>query len=111
MDTKTIGRYALVAGVVLALLNAFDVSVGDFGPTLLALLGLAGGILYLSTDDATGFYILTAAVATLGASLGMGDDFFTVGEFVTTWMAGSAAVLGAAAVALIVRTFYSWVMP
>jgi hypothetical protein len=108
MDTKTIGKWSLVVGIAIALINAFVELefLADF--PLAAILGLVAGILYLSPDDATGYYILTAAVATLGGSLG---DFFGAGQYVTDWMAGSAVVLGAGAVALMIRTFVSWATP
>ena len=108
MDTKTIGKWSLVAGIALALINAFVELefLADF--PLGVILGLVAGILYLSTDDATGYYILTAAVGALGGSLG---DFFGLGQYVTDWMTGSAVVLGAGAVALIIRTFVNWAKP
>ena len=109
MDLKTVGKWALVVGIAFALVNAFpEDGLLDAETSVLvaAILGLLGGIFYLSTDDATGFYILTAATATLGPSLG---EFFGLGQYVAGWLGGSAVVLGAAAVALIIRTFVSWV--
>lgn len=108
MDTRDIGRWALVLGVVLALIGAFvDLAfLTDF--SILVILGLIGGILYLSLDDAKGFYILGLAVVAFGGALG---EFFGLGVYVADWMTGAAAVIGAAAVALIVRTFVKWVMP
>lgn len=107
MDTKTIGRYALVAGVVLALVGAFT-DLASINELALPILGLVAGFLYLSSDDATGYFILTAAVAGLGASLG---EFFGIGTIVGDWLTGTVPMLGAGAVALILRTFYKWVMP
>ena len=115
MDMKTIGKWALVAGIALALINAFvDLGLGENSHLVAAILGLLGGILYLSTDDATNFYILTAAVAataSMGAMGGPVSDLFGLGQFVTDWMIGSTAVLTAAAVALIVRNFVGWAKP
>jgi hypothetical protein len=108
MDTKDLGRWALVLGVVLALIGAFADLAFLTDYSVLAILGLVGGILYLSLDDAKGFYILGLAVVAFGGALG---DFFGLGVYVADWMAGSAAVIGAAAVALIVRTFINWAMP
>jgi hypothetical protein len=108
MDTKTIGRYALLAGVVLALIGAFT-NLADINDFALPILGLVAGFLYLSTDDATGFYILAIAVAVAAGSGSLGFAGETVDGYVTDWMGGSSAVLNGGALALILRTFYGWV--
>lgn len=110
MDKSTIGRYALVAGVVLALVGAFT-DLASINDLALPILGLVAGFLYLSTDDATGFYILAMAVALAAGSGSFGFAGDTVDGYFTDWMAGTSAVLNGGALALILRTFYGWVMP
>ena len=103
MDNKTIGKYAFLAGVVLALLGVWVDAIAEL-TWLLPILGLVAGILYIDIDDATGYYIFVGAVLVAAGSGSLGFLGETIDGYVTGWMEGLGSMLGAGALALILRT-------
>lgn len=107
MDSKTIGKYAFWAGLILAVVVALvpEENMSEWAVWVMIILGLVGGYLRVSEKSETHFFVMTMALALFSNSLG---DLPTIGDFITDILAGVVTFLGAAVIAVAVRNVISW---
>jgi hypothetical protein len=107
MELKTIGKYAFIAGIVLALIGVFA-DLGDTGLLLIGLLGLAGGFTRVSKASETHFLVLALALHTFSVAIGTWPTP-EIGEYLAKFLAGADGLIAFAAIAVILRNLYHWV--
>ena len=105
MDSNTIGRYALMAGIVLAVILALWPNTVDAALWLLIVIGFVAGYLGVAEENETHFFIMSVALFTFVTVLA---EFPSIGEFLTQILEGTRTFFGAAVVALVVRNVIGW---
>jgi len=107
MDSRTIGRYALMAGIVLAVILALWPNTVDAALWLLILIGFVAGYLGIDEDSEAHFFIMSVALFTF-VTVFTESGFPSIGEFLTQILEGTRTFFGAAVVALVVRNVIGW---
>jgi O-antigen ligase len=105
MDGNTIGKWAFIIGIVLALVLAF-VDLGTVGALVLLILAILGGWFHVTMDNRKAFLISALALAAFSGALG---GLPAVGEYISNIMAGISAFVSAAALTVLVREVLGWV--
>lgn len=106
MDIKTLGKWAFIIGLVLAIIVALVPDINEGVVWAMILLGVFAGWVHFGEGDATAFIVLTIGLALFSDSL---FDFPTVGEFITDILFNVATFLGAAVIAVAVRKIVGWI--
>jgi hypothetical protein len=105
MDSKTIGKYVVWAGIILAVVFAIWPEPADWAPWLLVLLGLVGGYMWVAKEDETQFFIMVIALHLFNDVL---YQLPTIGNVFGDIFSALALFLGAAAIAVVVRIIVNW---
>ena len=100
MDLEKVGRWAFIAGIVLAVLAGLFVVDVSWVAWVLAVLGLVVGFLNVSTTDPQGF-LLPAVALTLSASAVRSLPGF--GFVLTNILTNVVAFVGAAMLVVAIR--------
>lgn len=108
MDIKSIGKYAFLLGIVIAVIIGLvpAESMSEWVIWLMILLALVGGWVHISREDETHFIILTIGLALFSRSLNQLPP--SVGEGLTSVFDQLATFLGVAIIALVVRNILGW---
>jgi hypothetical protein len=102
MDMGQVGKWAFIAGFVLAVVAAFITQV-SWMYWLLAVLGLVVGFLNVTAEETKGF--LLAAIALMLSATSV-QAIPLVGEVVTTVMANLVAFIAAAVLVVALKTLF-----
>jgi hypothetical protein len=114
MNTETIGRWAFIAGVIIAILAgiaaAFGGAMADWAPLVMLILGIVVGLTTITEKETTPF--LVAAIALLVANGGRGflllDSVMPgLGTAIDTILVTLAAFVAPAAIIMAVKAIYN----
>ena len=106
MKLNVIGRWAIIVGIILAILSAFT-SVPNLG-AILFVLGLVVGFLNIKDKESTSFLIAIIALIVIGLS-GLRLGFLT--ETVSVMLENFLAFVAAAGLIVALRQVLSFVRP
>ena len=108
MDSKTIGKYLFIAGIVLAILLALLPTSIEGLFWLVVFIGFVGGLTRVSKESETNFIVLVIGLYFFG-------DIFAgipvVGEYLVAILNALTLFLGAAVLAVVFRNVISWLKP
>jgi len=86
MDTKLIGLWSFIIGMILALANVF-VSLGDWVIQVLIILGLLTGVFHFDKNDLVPLGVIYLALAAVAGSM---SELIAIGPYisgiVTAWV-------------------------
>ncbi len=105
MNTATVGKWAFIAGVVLAVLAGLILQA-SWTLTVLAILGLIVGFLNVSGEETRGFLI--AAIALILSATAV-QSLPLVGGLLTQILSNLVAFLAAAVLVVALRSLFSTV--
>ena len=100
MDLEKVGRWAFIAGIVLAVLAGLFVVDVSWVAWVLAVLGLVVGFLNVSTTDPQGFLLPAVALALSASAV---RSLPGVGFVLTNILANTVAFVGAAMLVVAIR--------
>jgi hypothetical protein len=114
MNTETVGRWAFIAGVIIAILAgiaaAFGGAMADWAPLVMLILGIVVGLTTITEKETTPF--LVAAIALLVANGGRAflilDGVMPgLGTGIDTILVTLAAFVAPAAIIMAVKAIYN----
>lgn len=105
MNSKKLGKFAFLAGIILAVVIAIWPEPTDWSFWLLIILGLVGGYLRVSKASESHFILLAIGLSLFGGIIG---DFPTLGTLFVDIFDGLNSFLGSAVIAVVVRNIIGW---
>ena len=107
MDRKSIGRYAFLIGLILAIVVGLVPADGvtEWLTWIMVVLALVGGWIHIQPKDEGNFILLTIGLALFFGSV---FDLPSIGEFLTDVLEEITGFMGIAVVAIVVRNIVGW---
>lgn len=106
VDTQTIGHYAFIVGIVLAILAAFVQTLqGDISVWVMVILGVIVGILNITSKEVGAF--LLAAVALMIASSASALSLSIIWPKLTTMLGNIIIFVAPAAIIVALKAVYA----
>jgi len=102
MDTKTIGKWLYLGGMLVAIIVALFEFSADWLTMVLMAVGVLAGIFYSTADNVSDHAIRYLGLVAVAAAL---DGFVGVGEYITTIMEATIGFLGPVLLTTLVMWF------
>lgn len=111
VDLTSVGKWSFLVGLVLAALvgmvpsTTLNPMVTEWAQYLLMVLGLVGGVLFISKAEEISFVILSVGLAVFGSSLGAIPQ---IGNYLSGLNGAVVFFFGFAVIGIVARNIASW---
>jgi len=104
MDTKSLGKWVYIGGLLVAVVAALVEFTADWLALLLMIAGILAGLFYSDPAEVEKFVMRYLGLAAVAAVL---NDFVAIGPYITTIMMTTVAFLGPVLLTTLVVWFYN----